>query len=376
MASPYFSLNHNLIYVDAIVVHAENKTQDNFIIDVESDNESNEKQSTMIVDVETENEIYNKQNHDFVGVKSLHADKQLQNPIFIDVEDSHGNEQGNPSVVHQANDENQNMVVFDVESDSGDNQEQNRDFSGVGDQREVSQEHNPNYIDVEAMHVTGQQQTNNFIDLDSRGEADEEQGTFASTIFALMHTYHMEFDDQSPVGKLPGCFGRELGDVLESSRLTTRGGTEINYPVYNPPIRHLVARIERTDTFGSSVMSTSFNVPITRKKTFVRGIYKNMDFYDIYTETLTLPWEGFGQFVLEFDNTDVDLIDCSGDRYPCKLDFGGGPDGKFACRINQGWVDLRRIHKLAPGDKVRFSVTEPHHNCEVYVSFFPAIVKT
>ncbi|GAU34403.1 hypothetical protein TSUD_217430 [Trifolium subterraneum] len=44
-------------------------------------------------------------------------------------------------------------------------------------------------------------------------------------------------------------------------------------------------------------------------------------------------------------------------------------DGQFACKISRGWVDLCAVHAFAPGDKVRFSVTEPERNHVMYVSF-------
>ncbi|GAU51262.1 hypothetical protein TSUD_135410 [Trifolium subterraneum] len=222
----------------------------------------------------------------------------------------------------------------------------------------------------------------NFVDVDAAYEADQEQDTFVDGCFAIMRTNQMEFDVECPIGKLPGCFCRELGDAIEpyvmlqepnynefevnvmrnSSRLyfgdgwyalksfyrichgawvslafmnprlllirlTTRWGTKVDFPAHNPPLRHLAI----------------------------------------------LRWDAFGEFVFDLNQSKLVLIDCSGDRYPCELQITVDADGQFACKISRGWVDLCVVHAFAPGDKVRFSVTEPKRNHEVYVSFFPPI---
>jgi hypothetical protein len=82
-----------------------------------------------------------------------------------------------------------------------------------------------------------------------------------------------------------------------------------------------------------------------------------------------LPWFGFGEHVFEFAYSELVLIDSAGDRFPCKLKFGVDPEGHLACKISGGWVDYCTIHGVCHHDKLRFSIMEPAHNYELYVSF-------
>ncbi|GAU34399.1 hypothetical protein TSUD_217390 [Trifolium subterraneum] len=126
-----------------------------------------------------------------------------------------------------------------------------------------------------------------------------------------------------PVGKLLGCFRRELGDVLEPYVM-------LQDPSYN-----------------------EFKVHVIRNNNqlyFTDGWYALKNFYKFPLGA----WVSLGNM-----NPKLILI---------RLTTRGGTEVDYPVYdplISRGWVDLRTIHKLALEDKVRFSVTEPHHNYEV-----------
>jgi hypothetical protein len=66
---------------------------------------------------------------------------------------------------------------------------------------------------------------------------------------------------------------------LLTIRLTTRCGTEVEYPSHNPPLRYLLPTIESPLQAPSSSQSVS-------QHCFVRSFTKEMTFYDIYSGTL------------------------------------------------------------------------------------------
>jgi hypothetical protein len=86
-----------------------------------------------------------------------------------------------------------------------------------------------------------------------------------------------------------------------------------------------------------------------------------------------LPWFGFGEHVFEFAYSDLVLIDKLGDRFPCKLKFGVDPEGHLACKISGGWLDYCTVHGVSHHDKLTFSVVEPQHNYELFVSFYTSV---
>jgi hypothetical protein len=181
---------------------------------------------------------------------------------------------------------------------------------------------------------------------------------------------------------------------LLTIRLTTRCGTEVEYPTHHPPLKHMLPRIELPLQAPSSTHSVSHNC-------FVRSFTKELTFYDMYSGTLVfislslftfftlmtlfmlfynflyyfsllfqiLPWFGFGEHVFEFAYSELILIDNVGDHFPCKLKFGVDPEGHLACKISGGWVDYCTLHGVCHHDKLKFSIVEPAHNYELYVSF-------
>jgi hypothetical protein len=66
---------------------------------------------------------------------------------------------------------------------------------------------------------------------------------------------------------------------LLTIRLTTRCGTEVEYPTHRPPLRYLLPKIELPLPAPSSTHSVSQNC-------FVRSYTKELTFYDMYSGTL------------------------------------------------------------------------------------------
>jgi hypothetical protein len=66
---------------------------------------------------------------------------------------------------------------------------------------------------------------------------------------------------------------------LLTIRLTTRCGTEVEYPTHRPPLRYLLPKIELPLPVPSSTHSVS-------QDCFVRSYTKELTFYDMYSGTL------------------------------------------------------------------------------------------
>jgi hypothetical protein len=66
---------------------------------------------------------------------------------------------------------------------------------------------------------------------------------------------------------------------LLTIRLTTRCGTEVEYPTHRPPLRYLLPKIESPLHVPSSNHTVSQNC-------FVRSFTKEVTFYDMYSGTL------------------------------------------------------------------------------------------
>ncbi|WJX30597.1 hypothetical protein P8452_19117 [Trifolium repens] len=137
-------------------------------------------------------------------------------------------------------------------------------------------------------------------------DVGHEKSSFLDDLLATLQTYQMEFDAQCKIGKPP--------------RLTTRCGTEVEYPTHHPPLRYLLPKIESPLHVPSSNHTVSQNC-------FVRSFTKEVTFYDMYSGIL----------------------------------------------ISGGWTDYCTVHGVSHHDKLRFSVVVPQHNYELYVSFSTSV---
>ncbi|PNX98285.1 hypothetical protein L195_g021527, partial [Trifolium pratense] len=86
-----------------------------------------------------------------------------------------------------------------------------------------------------------------------------------------------------------------------------------------------------------------------------------------------LPWYGFGEFAFAFTFNELVLVDHTGRRYPCRIQFTVDSNGELACKVFGRWMDFCRKHYLSEGDKIRFAVNEPTRNHVLYVCVYPQI---
>ncbi|MCH81821.1 hypothetical protein A2U01_0002614, partial [Trifolium medium] len=154
--------------------------------------------------------------------------------------------------------------------------------------------------------------------------------------------------------------------------LTTRWGTDVKYPFHDPPLSHMLTRTDSDPKLGSSTLLRSCNGPVL-PRSFVCSYLKKLTAYDVESGILVLPWYGFGESAFAFTFSDLVLVDHTGARYPCSINFGVDAQGELACKVFGGWADLCRGHRLVQGDKVRFAVNEPAHNYVMYVCVYPRI---
>jgi hypothetical protein len=147
---------------------------------------------------------------------------------------------------------------------------------------------------------------------------------------------------EQPLGRLPACFAREFGDaisdyvilrdpchnefevrvvresgviyfgdgwhnlkdaydirfgawvtltyvspVLLAIRVLSRWCIEVDYPNYDPPLRHLLARSDPRCRIGSSVVNIC-SPGSSRPKTLIRSYVKDLTLYDIHSGVLVI----------------------------------------------------------------------------------------
>ncbi|KAK2409921.1 hypothetical protein QL285_045318 [Trifolium repens] len=249
----------------------------------------------------------------------------------------------------------------------------------------------------------------------------------ADDFLTAIQTYHLEFDVENFLGRLPACFVREFGKavsdyvilrdpnhnefevhvvrksgeiyfgdgwhslkdvydikfgawvsvsyispVLFTMRVLSRWCFEVSYPFYDPPLRHLLARSDPHSGIGSSVMNFCA-AGTTRQKSLITSYVKDLTLYDIHSGILVLPWQGFGESAFVFVFSDLILVDNSGKQYKCCVKFGLDVGGELACRISGGWRDLCAFHGLVEGDRVKFSVAQFSASNVMYVSLYPRV---
>ncbi|KAK2435966.1 hypothetical protein QL285_020987 [Trifolium repens] len=249
----------------------------------------------------------------------------------------------------------------------------------------------------------------------------------ADDFLTAIQTYHLEFDVENFLGRLPACFVREFGKavsdyvilrdpnhnefevhvvrksgeiyfgdgwhtlkdvydikfgawvsvcyispVLFTMRVLSRWCFEVSYPYYDPPLKHLLARSDPHSSIGSSVMNFCA-AGGTRQKSLITSYVKDLTLYDIHSGILVLPWQGFGESAFAFVFSDLILVDNGGKQYKCGVKFGLDIGGELACRIAGGWRDLCAFHGLVEADRVKFSVTQFSASNVMYVSLYPRV---
>ncbi|XP_045802735.1 uncharacterized protein LOC123896387 [Trifolium pratense] len=211
-----------------------------------------------------------------------------------------------------------------------------------------------------------------YLDVESAQEIDEAQGSCVHKILSNIHTFHMEYDPHNRLGRLPKCFVREFGDLIGASvilkdpnnneiqvrvlkttsndmyfeqgwlvlrdfydiwfgawltftyvnpnllaiSLTTRWGIDVKYPFHDPPHKFMLA-----NTIISGNIGSSSSLPSSSNGSFVHSYLKKLTLYDVESGFLVLPWYGFGEFAFAFTFNELVLVDHTGRRYPCRIQF-------------------------------------------------------
>ncbi|XP_045809895.1 uncharacterized protein LOC123904251 [Trifolium pratense] len=267
-----------------------------------------------------------------------------------------------------------------------------------------------------------------YLNVETAQAIDQIHGSCVHKILSGLHTFHMEYDPHSNLGKLPQCFVREFGSLIDTHvmlqdpngnefqvrvlkkcnemyfeqgwlvlrdfydiwfgawvsftyinlklliiRLTTRWGTNVKYPFHDPPHKHMLATTGTNSNIGTSTdLRTSSNVLVLPRSS-VRTYLKRLTLYDVQSGILVLPWYGFGEFAFAYTFNELVLVDHVGCRYPCRVQFGVDSEGELACKVFGRWMDFCRKHCLAEGQKIRFAVNEPTRNFVMYVCVYPQI---
>ncbi|XP_045831383.1 uncharacterized protein LOC123922734 [Trifolium pratense] len=158
--------------------------------------------------------------------------------------------------------------------------------------------------------------------------------------------------------------------------LTTRWGTDVKYPFHDPPYKHMLVTTGTNSRIGTSTnLRTSSNV-LVLPRSFVRTYLKKLTLYDVQSGILVLPWYGFGEFAFAFTFNELVLVDHTGCRYPCHMQFGVDSEGELACKVFGRWMDFCKKHCLAEGQKIRFAVNEPTRNFVIVYTLILAIQVT
>ncbi|XP_045791435.1 uncharacterized protein LOC123886140 [Trifolium pratense] len=267
-----------------------------------------------------------------------------------------------------------------------------------------------------------------FLDLGTAREVDEAHGARVSEMVSSINTYQMECDPYNVLGRLPQCFVREFGDLIDTHvilqdpngneievrvlrkcnemffeqgwlvlrdfynlwfgawlriryanprllaiSLTSRWGIEVPYPLHDPPSKHMLASVGIHSKIGLSTVAGVSSNPVVPPKSFTRSYFKKLTSYDVDSGILILPWYGFGEFAFAFTFSNIVLVDHTGCRYPCSLQFAVDDDGELACKVSGYWMEFCKKHHLMQGDRIRFAVNEPARNYVMYVCVYPQI---
>ncbi|KAK2435967.1 hypothetical protein QL285_020987 [Trifolium repens] len=172
----------------------------------------------------------------------------------------------------------------------------------------------------------------------------------ADDFLTAIQTYHLEFDVENFLGRLPACFVREFGKAVSD---------------------YVILRDPNHNEFEVHVVRKSAGG--TRQKSLITSYVKDLTLYDIHSGILVLPWQGFGESAFAFVFSDLILVDNGGKQYKCGVKFGLDIGGELACRIAGGWRDLCAFHGLVEADRVKFSVTQFSASNVMYVSLYPRV---
>ncbi|GAU45372.1 hypothetical protein TSUD_89920 [Trifolium subterraneum] len=153
-------------------------------------------------------------------------------------------------------------------------------------------------------------------------------------------------------------------------RIITRWGVEVKYPIHSPPLKRLLDRTDLDNSPSPHLLRPSLNICVP-SGSFVRTFVKKITPTDIHYGILVLPWRGFGEFAFAFGYSDLVLVDCLGEHYPCKLTIGVDAEGEYACKVSGGWIDLCTVHGVVEGTRVGFCVTQPARDYVIYVTAYP-----
>ncbi|XP_045794032.1 uncharacterized protein LOC123888912 [Trifolium pratense] len=267
-----------------------------------------------------------------------------------------------------------------------------------------------------------------LIDVGSVQDIDKSHGSCVHDMVNSINTYHMECDPYNVLGRLPQCFVREFGDLIDTHvilqdpnsnelevrilkkgsemyfeqgwmvlrdfynlwfgawlkfryvnprllviSLTSRWGIEVPYPLHDPPFKHMLATFGIQPKIDQSTVAGVSSNPIVPTRSFTRSYFKKLTSYDVESGILILPWYGFGEFAFAFTFSHIVLVDHMGCRYPCSLEFSVDDDGELACKVSGYWMEFCKKHHLIQGNRIRFAVNEPALNYVMYVCVYPQL---
>ncbi|MCH82105.1 hypothetical protein A2U01_0002902 [Trifolium medium] len=257
---------------------------------------------------------------------------------------------------------------------------------------------------------------------------DKEHGTSIADKFITMTTYHLEFDINSPKGKLPGCFAKDLGlkvekyvslidpnlnvlEVLVEKRkqkvyfrdgwygmkdvynlhfggwvklkyvnprtfritINDRFGNEVVYPSTSPRIKRYLSRESSEACSSSANKGSSDNFPfMSIPSLFLHNKLTQLTASDVTSGVLTLPWLGFCHKALPNKPSELTFVDYCGNAYKVNLSFAEDGNMQLA-KFSGGWADLCKEDRLVEGMMLRLAVTQPLDNKIVYVRAVPRI---
>ncbi|XP_045802509.1 uncharacterized protein LOC123896121 [Trifolium pratense] len=267
-----------------------------------------------------------------------------------------------------------------------------------------------------------------FVDVEAAQGIDEVHGSCVGGIVNSINTYRMEYDPYSRSGRLPQCFVREFGDLVDEHvilqdpnhneievrvlkkcsemtfeqgwttvrdfyhlwfggwlsfkyvspkllaiSLMTRWGNEVVYPFHDPPFKQLLANGGVGPKICSATLPKISSNPFVFPMSFRRSYFKRLTTYDVESGILVLPWYGFGEFAFAFTFSKLVLVDHTGCRYPCSIQFSVDDNGELACKVFGFWMEFCKKHQLSQGDRIRFAVNEPTRDHVLYACVYPQI---
>ncbi|GAU47041.1 hypothetical protein TSUD_239990 [Trifolium subterraneum] len=147
--------------------------------------------------------------------------------------------------------------------------------------------------------------------------------------------------------------------------LHTRFQQLITPPVCDPPMRFVLDKSCVPKNFVGGLPSSIERLSYSHQDSFFHFVHeKALTYYDVSTGLLTLPYDGFGEFVFEEAATSIRLVDECGNLWTCDLTLLTFPCKHF--KIGGDWSRMVSTRRLSIGVSVKIGAPAGDHNESIY----------